>query len=156
MLYATPVCNVKYPTMHWAHITSVSKSHSLPYILSLKNIIRNNSYFLIVLCRSERTIDHKWTYPGFCPQPVGNWSWIPFRNNCYSFVLHELQLKHEAMRTCSKGNIFPKTDTNVFIKTVKKNTLNLCRCFVSLFKNVLYHSCPSENSGFQNGCFSIH
>nr|XP_055050355.1 C-type mannose receptor 2 isoform X2 [Misgurnus anguillicaudatus] len=51
---------------------------------------------------TERKTDHKWKYPGFCPQPVGNWSWIPFRNHCYSFVLHELQLKHEAMRTCSK------------------------------------------------------
>uniref|UniRef100_A0A673JWZ3 C-type lectin domain-containing protein n=1 Tax=Sinocyclocheilus rhinocerous TaxID=307959 RepID=A0A673JWZ3_9TELE len=34
--------------------------------------------------------------------PVGNWSWVPFRNHCYSFILHELQFKHEAIRMCNK------------------------------------------------------
>uniref|UniRef100_A0A672NXR2 Mannose receptor C-type 2 n=1 Tax=Sinocyclocheilus grahami TaxID=75366 RepID=A0A672NXR2_SINGR len=47
-----------------------------------------------------------WMYPGFCPHPVGNWSWVPFRNHCYSFILHELQFKHEAIRMCNKGNVY--------------------------------------------------
>uniref|UniRef100_A0A8C2AKX6 Mannose receptor, C type 2 n=1 Tax=Cyprinus carpio TaxID=7962 RepID=A0A8C2AKX6_CYPCA len=51
---------------------------------------------------SERTIEHRWMYPGLCPHPVGNWSWVPFRNHCYSFILHELQFKHEAIRMCNK------------------------------------------------------
>ncbi|XP_016305594.1 C-type mannose receptor 2-like [Sinocyclocheilus anshuiensis] len=51
---------------------------------------------------TERTIEHRWMYPGFCPHPVGNWSWVPFRNHCYSFILHELQFKHEAIRMCNK------------------------------------------------------
>ncbi|TRY95646.1 hypothetical protein DNTS_017847, partial [Danionella cerebrum] len=63
-----------------------------------------NTKLNAALCEmnTERAPDHRWMYPGVCPQPVGNWSWIPFRNHCYTFVLHELQLKQEAIRMCAK------------------------------------------------------
>ncbi len=60
--------------------------------------------FCLLCFVSARTIEHRWMFPGYCPHPVGNWSWVPFRNQCYSFILHELQFKHEAIRMCNKGN----------------------------------------------------
>lgn len=65
----------------------------------------SNNILLVLVSVSEKRIDHRWMYPGICPHPVGNWSWVPFRNHCYSFILHELQFKHEAIRTCGKGNV---------------------------------------------------
>uniref|UniRef100_A0A4W4EYL1 Mannose receptor, C type 2 n=1 Tax=Electrophorus electricus TaxID=8005 RepID=A0A4W4EYL1_ELEEL len=43
-----------------------------------------------------------WVYPGHCLQTLGDWSWIPFRNNCYAFNLDQLRLQHEAMHACKK------------------------------------------------------
>uniref|UniRef100_A0AAY4B801 Mannose receptor, C type 2 n=1 Tax=Denticeps clupeoides TaxID=299321 RepID=A0AAY4B801_9TELE len=50
----------------------------------------------------ERTVDHRWMYPGHCPQAVDSWSWVPFRNSCYSFNLQQPELQHTAVHTCSK------------------------------------------------------
>ncbi|XP_066497650.1 C-type mannose receptor 2 [Hoplias malabaricus] len=51
---------------------------------------------------AERSIDHRWLYPGHCFQKVGDWPWIPFRNHCYSFNLYQLRLQHEAVQSCKK------------------------------------------------------
>ncbi|KAG7492263.1 hypothetical protein MATL_G00012690 [Megalops atlanticus] len=46
--------------------------------------------------------DHQWSFPGQCPQSLGDWGWVPFRNNCYSFNLQKLTLHHVAENTCRK------------------------------------------------------
>uniref|UniRef100_A0A4W4EYK5 Mannose receptor, C type 2 n=1 Tax=Electrophorus electricus TaxID=8005 RepID=A0A4W4EYK5_ELEEL len=51
---------------------------------------------------TDRAVDHRWVYPGHCLQTLGDWSWIPFRNNCYAFNLDQLRLQHEAMHACKK------------------------------------------------------
>uniref|UniRef100_A0A6Q2XGH6 Mannose receptor, C type 2 n=1 Tax=Esox lucius TaxID=8010 RepID=A0A6Q2XGH6_ESOLU len=43
-----------------------------------------------------------WSYPGHCPQSLGDWAWVPFRNHCYSFNLQNLQLQTEALASCRK------------------------------------------------------
>ncbi|XP_064170944.1 C-type mannose receptor 2-like [Anguilla rostrata] len=45
--------------------------------------------------------DHPWRFSGFCPRPLGGWSWVPFRNFCYSFHLERLQQHREANKTCA-------------------------------------------------------
>ncbi|XP_075894955.1 C-type mannose receptor 2 [Nelusetta ayraudi] len=45
---------------------------------------------------------HRWTYPGHCPRPLGNWAWVPFRNNCYAFNLQSVKLQQEARASCQK------------------------------------------------------
>ncbi|XP_072560794.1 C-type mannose receptor 2 [Paramormyrops kingsleyae] len=46
--------------------------------------------------------DHEWSYSGHCPQALGNWDWVAFRNNCYSFNLERLMMHQEAHDTCRK------------------------------------------------------
>lgn len=46
---------------------------------------------------------HRWTYPGHCPRPLGDWAWVPFRNNCYAFNLQNVKLQQEARASCQKG-----------------------------------------------------
>uniref|UniRef100_A0A3B3ZEQ7 Mannose receptor, C type 2 n=1 Tax=Periophthalmus magnuspinnatus TaxID=409849 RepID=A0A3B3ZEQ7_9GOBI len=45
----------------------------------------------------------RWVYPGECPHAVGEWAWVPFRNNCYAFNLQHLRLQQDARSACSDG-----------------------------------------------------
>uniref|UniRef100_A0A8C9TTG1 Mannose receptor C-type 2 n=1 Tax=Scleropages formosus TaxID=113540 RepID=A0A8C9TTG1_SCLFO len=47
--------------------------------------------------------EHQWSFPGKCPQAVGNWGWVPFRNNCYSFNLEQLKFHQEAQDSCKSA-----------------------------------------------------
>ncbi|KAL4659299.1 C-type mannose receptor 2-like [Arapaima gigas] len=49
---------------------------------------------------TETPSKHQWRFPGHCPQKMGNWGWIPFRNNCYSFNLVHLRFHQEAQDSC--------------------------------------------------------
>uniref|UniRef100_A0A3P8YM94 Mannose receptor, C type 2 n=1 Tax=Esox lucius TaxID=8010 RepID=A0A3P8YM94_ESOLU len=51
---------------------------------------------------TEDAVVHQWSYPGHCPQSLGDWAWVPFRNHCYSFNLQNLQLQTEALASCRK------------------------------------------------------
>ncbi|KAJ8414330.1 hypothetical protein AAFF_G00052000 [Aldrovandia affinis] len=52
--------------------------------------------------KTESSQDHRWTYPGQCPQLLGDWAWVPFRNHCYSFNLQKVKLHHAAADMCRK------------------------------------------------------
>lgn len=51
---------------------------------------------------SEEPVVHQWVYPGMCPQPLGEWAWVPFRNHCYAFNLQMLRLQQDARTSCKK------------------------------------------------------
>ncbi|XP_036408999.1 C-type mannose receptor 2-like [Megalops cyprinoides] len=57
--------------------------------------------FAVCQLNTEPAKEHQWSFPGQCPHPLGEWSWVPFRNFCYSFRL-ERQLQHqEANKSCT-------------------------------------------------------
>lgn len=51
---------------------------------------------------SDEPVVHQWLYPGLCPQPLGEWAWVPFRNHCYAFNLQTLRLQQDARTSCKK------------------------------------------------------
>ncbi|XP_039901209.1 C-type mannose receptor 2 isoform X2 [Simochromis diagramma] len=51
---------------------------------------------------SDEPVIHQWIYPGMCPQSLGEWAWVPFRNHCYAFNLQLLRLQDDAHRSCKK------------------------------------------------------
>ncbi|CAN9505425.1 unnamed protein product [Ophioblennius macclurei] len=51
---------------------------------------------------SDDPVVHQWVYPGLCPQPLGQWAWVPFRNHCYAFNLQLLKLQQDARTSCKK------------------------------------------------------
>uniref|UniRef100_A0A8C5EQ58 Mannose receptor, C type 2 n=1 Tax=Gouania willdenowi TaxID=441366 RepID=A0A8C5EQ58_GOUWI len=60
-----------------------------------------------------------WVYPGLCPQPVGEWAWVPFRNHCYAFNLQMLKWHQDARTSCKNVgaellSILDETE-NVFV-----------------------------------------
>ncbi|CAL1587956.1 unnamed protein product [Knipowitschia caucasica] len=55
------------------------------------------------LCQiGEEPVVHRWQYPGACPHSVGEWAWVPFRNNCYAFSLQHLRPQQDARSACHK------------------------------------------------------
>ncbi|KAJ8253702.1 hypothetical protein COCON_G00203140 [Conger conger] len=62
--------------------------------------------FSICQLNTAQASDHPWSFPGHCPRPLGGWSWVPFRNFCYSFRLVPAvrtlqQIHREANKTCT-------------------------------------------------------
>ncbi|XP_015230321.1 PREDICTED: C-type mannose receptor 2 [Cyprinodon variegatus] len=51
---------------------------------------------------SDDPVFHQWIYPGLCPDSVGEWAWVPFRNHCYAFNLQLLKLQQDALTSCKK------------------------------------------------------
>uniref|UniRef100_A0A3Q0RNG7 Mannose receptor C-type 2 n=1 Tax=Amphilophus citrinellus TaxID=61819 RepID=A0A3Q0RNG7_AMPCI len=52
------------------------------------------------ICQMNEPVIHQWIYPGMCPQSLGEWAWVPFRNHCYAFNLQLLKLQEDARRSC--------------------------------------------------------
>ncbi|XP_076000419.1 C-type mannose receptor 2 [Genypterus blacodes] len=50
----------------------------------------------------DEPVVHQWVYPGQCPQALGQWAWVPFRNHCYAFNLHSVKLQQDANSSCRK------------------------------------------------------
>uniref|UniRef100_A0A1A8PCB3 Mannose receptor, C type 2 n=1 Tax=Nothobranchius rachovii TaxID=451742 RepID=A0A1A8PCB3_9TELE len=51
---------------------------------------------------NNEPMTHQWIYPGHCPNSVGEWAWVPFRNHCYAFNLQLLKLQQDARTSCKK------------------------------------------------------
>ncbi|XP_044188034.1 C-type mannose receptor 2 [Thunnus albacares] len=51
---------------------------------------------------SEEPVSHQWMYPGHCPNSLGEWAWVSFRNHCYAFNLQNLKLQQDARTSCMK------------------------------------------------------
>ncbi|KAM6905293.1 C-type mannose receptor 2 [Xenentodon cancila] len=51
---------------------------------------------------TDEPVTHRWNYPGQCPHSVGEWAWVPFRNNCYAFNPQRLKLQQDARTSCKK------------------------------------------------------
>ncbi|XP_053299336.1 C-type mannose receptor 2 [Pleuronectes platessa] len=51
---------------------------------------------------SDEPVGHQWIYPGKCPNSVGDWAWVSFRNHCYAFNLQTLRLQQDARMSCKK------------------------------------------------------
>ncbi|KAM3864043.1 C-type mannose receptor 2 [Diretmus argenteus] len=51
---------------------------------------------------SDTPVVHQWSYPGQCPHSLGEWMWVPFRNNCYALNLQSLKLQQDAHSSCKK------------------------------------------------------
>lgn len=62
-----------------------------------------------------------------CPQSLGEWAWVPFRNHCYAFNLQLLRLQDDAHRSCKnsmEASQKPHVSTSFIVQLVQLTTLN--------------------------------
>ncbi|XP_073463770.1 C-type mannose receptor 2 [Aquarana catesbeiana] len=52
---------------------------------------------------TQSTKTHKWSFNSSCPNSIGDSSWIPFRDYCYSFHMEVNISQKDAAKTCQKG-----------------------------------------------------
>lgn len=68
---------------------------------------------------SQSTKTHKWSFNSSCPNSVGDSSWIPFRDFCYSFHMEVNTSQKDAAKTCQKvgGDVLTIVDEteNLFV-----------------------------------------
>lgn len=80
-----------------------------------------------VLFLPDEQVIHQWIYPGMCPQSLGEWAWVPFRNHCYAFNLQLLRLQDDAHRSCKKSmeaSQKPHVSISFIVQLVQLITLN--------------------------------
>ncbi|XP_068118077.1 C-type mannose receptor 2 isoform X2 [Hyperolius riggenbachi] len=67
----------------------------------------------------QSTKTHKWSFNSSCPTSLGDSSWIPFRDYCYSFHMEVSVSQKDAAKRCQKvgGDVLSITDEteNLFV-----------------------------------------
>lgn len=85
--------------------------HTLCCCVSPDQIVSFQCIHLCFFSLPDEPVLHEWLYPGQCSHSVGEWSWVPFRNNCYAFNLQSLRQQQDARSSCKKGTAPPDSSS---------------------------------------------